>query len=112
MHVHPPYVSGRTLTIPGFVKSPKRSAALTRQDAETLALSALGWVLGDADRAERLLALTGLTPDVLRDNLSEPATLCAVLEFLARYEPDLVKAAEALQVDPAALVAAQELLSR
>lgn len=73
---------------------------------------AVGAGLGDADRAERLLALTGLTPDVLRDNLSEPATLCAVLEFLARYEPDLVKAAEALQVDPAALVAAQELLSR
>ena len=69
-------------------------------------------MLGDADRAERLLSLTGLTPDQLRDNLSDPAVLGAVLDFLARHEPDLVKAAEALQIGPETLIAAQETLSR
>jgi hypothetical protein len=34
--------------------------------ADVLALAALGWVLQDESRAERLLALTGLTPDELR----------------------------------------------
>ncbi len=85
---------------------------VTRPEAETLALSALGWLLGDEKRADRLLDLTGLTADTLRDNLSDPAVLSAVLEFLARYEPDLIGAAEALQVDPATLIAAQEVLAR
>ncbi|MFN3510395.1 MAG: DUF3572 family protein, partial [Tsuneonella troitsensis] len=69
-------------------------------DADTLALSALGWVLADDDRAERLLSLTGLTPDVLRDNLTDRTTLAAVLEYLAGHEPDLLLAADALNVPP------------
>jgi hypothetical protein len=34
-----------------------------RRRAETIALSALAWVLADEARALRLLDLTGLTPD-------------------------------------------------
>ena len=79
-------------------------------DAAALALGALGWILSDSSRAERLLALTGLTPDALRDGLGDPAVLGAVLEFLATYEPDLLAAAEALGVEPAALMAARERL--
>ncbi|MGB3754217.1 MAG: DUF3572 domain-containing protein [Parerythrobacter sp.] len=89
---------------------------VTRPEAETLALSALGWLLGDEKRADRLLDLTGLTADTLRNNLTDPAVLPevlgAVLEFLARHEPDLIGAAGALQVDPATLIAAQEVLAR
>jgi hypothetical protein len=63
-------------------------------------LAALGWVLSDEDRAGRLLALTGLTPDDLRAGLADPGLLGAVLDFLAAHEPDLVAAAEALGVGP------------
>lgn len=77
-----------------------------------LALEALGWVLTDEDRAERLLSLTGLTPEILRDGLTQPVVLGAVLEFLVNHEPDLVLAADALSVTPAALVAAQQSLAR
>jgi Protein of unknown function (DUF3572) len=80
------------------------------QDASTLALGALGWVLGDEGRAGRLLALTGLTPDHLRAGLDDPAVLGAVLEFLCAHEPDLVAAAEALGVEPGELAAAREKL--
>ncbi|WP_260926512.1 DUF3572 domain-containing protein [Novosphingobium sp. 9] len=76
-------------------------------DAQALALNALGWVLGDADRAGRFLSMTGLTPDSLRESLGEPATLEAVLDFLCAYEADLVAAAEALGVPPAQLAAAR-----
>lgn len=73
-------------------------------------------MLGDGERAERLLALTGLDADQMRANITDPGQsapmLAAVLEFLARHEPDLLAAADALQVDPAALIAAQEALSR
>jgi len=79
-------------------------------DPQALALGALGWLLGDEDRAQRLLALTGLTPDALRDGLGDPAVLGAVLEFLASHEPDLLAAAEALGIEPAALMAARERL--
>jgi hypothetical protein len=71
---------------------------------------ALAWVLSDTDRAERFLALTGLTADGLRAGLSEQATHRAVLDFLCAYEPDLVAAAAALEVEPGALAAARERL--
>jgi hypothetical protein len=67
-------------------------------------------VLGDAARAERLLALTGLTPETLRDRLGEPAMLGAVLDFLCGHEPDLLAAADAIGVGPAELVSARERL--
>jgi len=73
-----------------------------------LALSALGWVLSEADRAERLLALTGLTADALRAGLDDRSVLCAVIDFLCAHEPDLIAAANELGVVPAELAAARE----
>jgi len=67
-------------------------------------------VLGDEDRAGRLLALTGLTPDALRAGLGDAAVLGAVLDFLGQHEPDLIEAAEHLGVEPAELMAARERL--
>lgn len=60
-------------------------------------------MLADGDRAARLLALTGLTPDDLRASLGEPATLAAVVDFLCAHEPDLVAAADSLGVEPGRL---------
>ena len=80
-------------------------------DCEALALSALAWVLGDGDRAARLLALTGLTPEHLRGGLGDRAVLGAVLDFLCAHEPDLVAAADALGVSPQELAAARERLA-
>jgi len=68
-------------------------------------------VLTDGDRADRFLALTGLTPDALRAGLSDPAMLAAVLDFLANREADLVAAADALEISPSTLIAARENLS-
>lgn len=80
------------MTIPAHSASPA--------DPQALALSALGWVLSDEDRAGRFLALTGLTPDALRAGLGEPGTLAAVIDFLCAHEPDLIAAAAALGVTP------------
>lgn len=80
-------------------------------EAEALALSALGWVLSDGDRAARLLALTGLTPEALRGGLDDGAVLAAVIEFLCAHERDLVTAADALGVSPQDLAAAGERLN-
>ncbi|WP_432768609.1 MAG: DUF3572 domain-containing protein [Sphingopyxis sp.] len=79
-------------------------------DDAALALQALGWILSDEPRAERLLGMTGLAPDDLRSSLGERATLAAILSFLTAHEPDLVACADALQVPPAAIAAAAERL--
>lgn len=70
------------------------------EDAETLALRALGWVLCDDRRADRLLALTGLDAAELRQRADQPVILNAMIEFLRAHEPDLVTCAEALDVKP------------
>lgn len=80
-------------------------------DPEALTLSALGWLLHDEPRAERFLALTGLTPDELRAGLGDPALLGAVLDFLCAHEPDLLAAADALGVDPAEIAGARARLA-
>ena len=81
-------------------------------EAVTLALAALGWTLSDGDRAARLLALTGLTPDALRARIAEPGLLAATLGFLESHEPDLLACAEAIDVAPTRLVEARRRLER
>ncbi|AXJ95406.1 MULTISPECIES: DUF3572 domain-containing protein [unclassified Sphingomonas] len=87
-----------------------RASDTNTPDAGTLALQALVWTLDDGDRADRLLALTGLDPDDLRGRAGEPAVLAACLTFLESHEPDLVACAAAIGVPPAALVRAREQL--
>jgi hypothetical protein len=94
-----PYDLGKFLTI---IREPTVSP-----DPQALALAALGWVLDDGPRAQRLLALTGLTAADLRAGLGDPSMLAAVLDFLAAHEADLMAAAAALEVAPEALVAAR-----
>jgi hypothetical protein len=69
-------------------------------------------VLTNEKRARRFLDLTGLTPEQLRGRIETPALQLSVLEFLCAHEPDLLAAAEALGVDPAAIPAARERLRR
>jgi hypothetical protein len=79
----------------------------TNNDAPTLALLALAWSLEDSRRAERLLALTGLTTNDLRARATEPALQAAVLAFLEAHELDLIACADHLGVRPELLVRAR-----
>lgn len=84
--------------------------AETNEEAMTLALAALGWIVTDMTRANRLLDLTGLTPVDLRARAGDADVLAAVLGFLAAHEPDLIACAEAIDCKPAALIAAHARL--
>ncbi|MEP3225224.1 MAG: DUF3572 domain-containing protein [Parasphingorhabdus sp.] len=81
-------------------------------ESEILALRALGWVLQDEDRAQRLLALTGLDPRTLRSGLEDPALLASLLGFLANHEPDLIACADAIETAPEKLAAAAQYLNQ
>ena len=50
----------------------KQSPPPSADDDMALALTALAWILSDEARAERFLALTGLTPVALRGALESP----------------------------------------
>lgn len=98
------------MTIP--IGSDRSRGPGSPEDAAAIALAALGWVLSNDDRAQRFLDLTGLTPEGLRDAIGETSTHRAVFDFLAAYEPDLMAAADALQIAPATLISAQKDLPR
>jgi hypothetical protein len=87
-----------------------RARDTNHPDGATVALSALAWTLSDQSRAERLLALTGLDSDELRARAGDPTLLAAVLGFLASHEPDLLACADALEIAPETLLAAQREL--
>lgn len=74
------------------------------------ALEALVWILQDDVRAERLLAVTGLSPAELRAGAGDPALLAAVLGFLEAHEADLIACARDIGVSPIALVNARRRL--
>lgn len=80
-------------------------------DDEALALEALVWTLGDPERAERLMSLTGLDPSDLRARAGDADVLGAVLGFLEGHEPDLIACAAAIGSTPQTLVMARERLS-
>ena len=82
----------------------------SEEESSTLALQAVAWVLSDQARAERMLALTGLDPQSLRDHLTRPATLRALLDFVLDYEPDLIACSAAIGVEPAEIAAARRNL--
>ena len=89
-----------------------RTPDTNSDDAEVVALSALAWTLGDDGRAQRLLALTGMTPEGLRSGLADTAFLTAALAFLEAHEPDLIACAEHLGLPPQRLVEARATLER
>ncbi len=76
-------------------------------EAEELALRALGWILSDDERARRLLAVTGLTPDGLRARIGDRILLAGALSFLEAHEPDLIACADGIGTAPAMLASAR-----
>lgn len=88
------------------------TARLDFDEAATIGLRALVWVLSDPELAARMIATTGLDAVDLRARAGEPALLAALLSFLEAYEPNLIACAGALDTSPGQLVAARMLLER
>ena len=79
-------------------------------DATALALNALAATVTDERRAQRFLALSGLSPNGLRLRAGEPSLLAALLRFLEAHEPDLLAVADEIGCAPKALVEARQAL--
>jgi hypothetical protein len=97
--------------------SQRKSAAMARDAAETLAISALAFLAQDRARLARFLSVTGLSPERLMQEAATPATLTAVLEYLLADESLLLTFAAsagipAADVEPARSVLSGELQTR
>jgi hypothetical protein len=73
---------------------------MKQEQAETLALQALTFLVDDEDRMDRFLALSGLDQNDVRQRIGDPAFLGGVLDHLLGHEPDLLEFATAAEIDP------------
>ncbi len=64
----------------------KQAPQLTQERAEALAIQALTFIAGDAERLGRFLAVTGIGPAEIRAAAGEPGFLAGVLEYMASDE--------------------------
>jgi len=84
---------------------------MDQETSQTIALQALIWILADDDRAQRLLSITGITPDDMRTSLSESWLLEAALSYLEGYEPDLIECSKEIKMAPEQIIAASNIIS-
>lgn len=80
---------------------------VSAEESSALALNVVAWTVSDAGRAQRMLDITGLDPQTLRENLTKPATLRAMLDFVLDHEPDLIACARDIGVKPEDIASAR-----
>jgi hypothetical protein len=97
---------------PGAAKTaPGAPVRLDREEAETIALRALGFMAEDEDRIGAFMGETGISPDDLRDNATSAAVLTAVLDYLSRDESLLLMFAGNADIAPEKITPACALLA-
>ncbi len=84
---------------------------LNQEEAERLALDALGFLAADEDRLFRFLDATGLRPETLREAAGAPDFLTAVLDYVVSDEPLMLHLAAALTIKPERIMEAKQKLS-
>ncbi|MEE9314349.1 MAG: DUF3572 domain-containing protein [Rhizobiaceae bacterium] len=84
---------------------------LSKNAAESIAVSGLQRLASDDDLLLRFCNLTGILANEMRDAASQPHFLVGVLDFYLAYEPDLLAWAEADGMSPESVVAARHVLA-
>jgi len=79
------------------------NAASMREEAETIAVKALGFVAADPELLPRFLAITGIEASAIRRAAAEPGFLAGVLQFILAHEPTLLRFAEETGTPPASV---------
>jgi hypothetical protein len=82
------------------------------ENAEIMALEALGWLAGEEDGIGRFLGQSGIDPGALRAGAGTPEMNGSVLDFLLSHEDLLLRFCEAASVDPKDVHAARRTFGR
>jgi len=88
----------------------KKSVQNPREAAEIVAIQALGFVAGDAERLGVFLVESGIGPDTLRKSAADPRFLASVLDFVLRDDATVKAFAKASELHPTNIAAAREVL--
>ncbi len=76
-----------------------------------IGVAGLSYLASDPERIGRFLAVTGLGPENVRAAARDPSFLPALLDYLLANETELVAFAEEMNLDPARVRAARDVLS-
>jgi len=77
------------------------------EQAETLALQVLAFIAADEERFQRFMALSGTTPDDVRQRATDPDFLAGVYDHMLADEALLVAFADMAAIAPEKIVAAR-----
>ena len=83
---------------------------MTREEAEAIAVSALGHVAGDGELLQRFIGITGIEPGQIRRAAAEPGFLAGVLQFVLAHEPTLLAFSEQSGIPAASVACAKHAL--
>jgi Protein of unknown function (DUF3572) len=88
-----------------------KGTEFSRESAEKLAISALGFLAQDPERLGQFLSVTGIGPDMIRKAAADPSFLAGVLDHVGGDEALLLAVAEHAGVRPQELERAQAALN-
>ena len=88
----------------------KKPVQNPREVAEIVAIQALGFVAGDAERLGAFLAESGIGPNTLRKSAADPRFLAGVLDFVLRDDATVKAFAKVSELSPTTIAAAREVL--
>ena len=83
---------------------------ISHEEAEILAVRALGFLAEHQERVEGFVRMTGVAVDDLKDHVSDPGYLGAVLDYLLADEKYLLEFIERIGVAPELPYAARRKL--
>lgn len=89
-----------------WLKPERNVGAITREEAEAIAVRALAFIAQDADLLRRFIGVTGIEAGQMREAAREPGFLAGVLQFILAHEPTLTRFCEECAVSPASVAAA------
>lgn len=89
---------------------PLQPSSMTSERAEEIAIKALTYLSNDPELMGRFLALSGLDPAGLKDVLTEPSFLAALLDFLLTDDSLLLTFVSNFSLDPNDIVSAKAVL--
>lgn len=90
---------------------PAAPPRLSPEDAQVVALQALGFIAGDDALLSRFVALTGCGLDEVKARIGDAGFLGAVLDFLLADEPSLLAFAESAGLAPETPMLARQKLA-
>lgn len=83
---------------------------MTPKNATMIAIAGLQYLAGDNEQLSRFVALTGMTPDMMRENVDSAEFLAAILDYFLGDEPTLLAFSAANELDPASIQKARHAL--